>query len=286
MKNLAHDDKSRVQLELYERISITLLGRVTCAPSWIGTRHAHDFYELVFISKKNPDTFHMEWEDTVHTSAQTALYLFPPHCQHQFFNGEAMAQNVYVGFEYNTSQSQAPLASPLHLTPDSAPIARLFALFTEIADADDEAISPLLMQRKSVVLQEVLGSVQYLSQSAHCSAEQTSRTDVLMAQIKQYIAHNLDRTISVDELAQQLYFSPNYLGQYFRQNTGMTVKCYHNKMRMEQALTLLASGGLSVGEVAECLGFDGVAYFSRRFKSFYGAAPSTFQSSARKPKLT
>jgi AraC-like DNA-binding protein len=47
---------------------------------------------------------------------------------------------------------------------------------------------------------------------------------------------------------------------------------------MNRALSLLAQGTLSVGEISDACGFSDEKYFSRAFKKVYGYPPSHFKS--------
>ena len=49
---------------------------------------------------------------------------------------------------------------------------------------------------------------------------------------------------------------------------------YINRMKISQAKAKLASGLMSVGEVAESLGYSDASYFSRYYKKLTGKSPS------------
>lgn len=278
MVKSAYVESSRMQIEMVDSIRLALLGRVNCEPKWAGDCHAHEFWELVYIRKEEADPFCMRWDTGEHRGEKAALYLFPPRCSHQFLNtGTLPAQNVYVGFSIQNAVQLSPAAKsiPIVLPCESGVSAPIVAICDVIAGAAEEEVYGLLLQKRYDVMCNILQLARWITEGTEGEiAGVINRNHMLIMQIKETIMRNLNRYISVDELARQLYFSPNYLGQFFRQYTGMTVKNYHNQMRMEYALNLLVAGEASVSEIATQLGFDEVAYFSRRFKEFYGLSPS------------
>ena len=79
---------------------------------------------------------------------------------------------------------------------------------------------------------------------------------------------------SITTLAEQTGLSESRFRLLFRELTGCSVTHYQNRLRIQAARDLLASGHFAVGEVAEELGFRDVYYFSRLFKKFTGLTPS------------
>lgn len=271
-------EESREQLELSDLVRTKLFGRVTCPPAYSGSYHSHDFWELVYIYKTEPDPFIMEFKRERFYCSDNSLFLVPPGEEHIFVNtGKLEAQNIYIGFSYSFSpEIQLHEDLPLKLPTDHPSVSRSLILFNELTKpitAGD--LRYALNTKRSEVIHCVLHIVNWMidSDSAHGSGT-TIRTILLIDRIKEFIMDNLDRHISVDELARQLYLTPNYLGQLFRQYAGTTVKNYHNQMRMDAALRLIISSEKTISEIASELGFESISYFSRRFKMSYGISPS------------
>ena len=63
--------------------------------------------------------------------------------------------------------------------------------------------------------------------------------------------------------------------------TGLGVNDYINRIRIEQAMQLLANTGLSVTEISERTGFSSSRYFSTSFKQFTSMTPSEYKERCR-----
>lgn len=87
-----------------------------------------------------------------------------------------------------------------------------------------------------------------------------------------------DAEFSLDDVAGELFISPNYLRQLFKQETGRTFVDYLTEQRMLQARLLLGNPKLKVGDVAEQVGYADARYFSVVFKKWFHQTPSEYQA--------
>lgn len=96
----------------------------------------------------------------------------------------------------------------------------------------------------------------------------------LIAKLICFIEMHLDRTITLNELAELSELSRFHLTRRFKAETGETPMQFHLRKRIEKAKELLA-GGLTAVHVAKKLGFSDGAHFSRQFKKVTGKTPGT-----------
>ena len=82
-----------------------------------------------------------------------------------------------------------------------------------------------------------------------------------------------DPTLSVDDLADAAGMSRSYFTKLFGQFYGMPPAEYVRMIRIDKAKAMLSEGSLSVGEVAESVGFSSLYYFSAAFKRVVGVCP-------------
>ena len=98
----------------------------------------------------------------------------------------------------------------------------------------------------------------------------------LVRQAVEEIHRSKRRKISTKTLAEQLHVNASYLSKIFHEETGKTVSEYILAVKMDQAEILLNSCVYNLTEVAEALGYENYAYFSRQFKKYFGFSPENY----------
>jgi len=83
--------------------------------------------------------------------------------------------------------------------------------------------------------------------------------------------------ITLEEIANKLNITPEYLGAQFHKEMGVTFSSYIKEYRIKKAKMLLIGSNLKVSEVAEKLGYYDAKYFSRVFKESTGQLPVEYR---------
>ena len=110
------------------------------------------------------------------------------------------------------------------------------------------------------------------SDSAQEEARQLS--DTVRAAIS-YIAENLDRPMTLESVAEQVYVSKYHLSHAFSREVGVSLYRYILLRRLILARQLLAEGE-PAGQVSRSCGFADYTSFYRAFRSEYGISPREF----------
>ena len=95
--------------------------------------------------------------------------------------------------------------------------------------------------------------------------------------IKTYISDNLDKELSLSDLAEITHFNPNYLCELFKKETGENLVKYITFKRIETAKILLGDVTLKCSEIALKVGYNDVNYFNRVFKNQLGLTPKQYR---------
>ncbi|SDX97622.1 response regulator [Paenibacillus sp. CF384] len=91
------------------------------------------------------------------------------------------------------------------------------------------------------------------------------------------IHNEYKRDLSVEELAESVYLSPNYLSHLFKKQVGVSIIKYITNTRMKKAKELLAETNKKVADISEETGYSNMAYFCSLFKSHFGMTPTQFR---------
>ena len=83
---------------------------------------------------------------------------------------------------------------------------------------------------------------------------------------------------SVKQCAEHLGFSPDYLSDLLKQETGKNAQDHIHYLLIDRAKTALLSTSDSVSEIAYSLGFEYPQYFSKLFKKKVGVTPGEFRA--------
>jgi len=98
-----------------------------------------------------------------------------------------------------------------------------------------------------------------------------------LARVLTHISDHLAEDLSLRELAACTHLSLYHFARLFKLSTGLPPHEYVLRQRVERAKALLTAGGLTVGEVAQAVGFFDHSSLCRHFKRLTGFAPTQFQ---------
>ena len=88
-----------------------------------------------------------------------------------------------------------------------------------------------------------------------------------------FIEQNFQNEITVEDIADFCGLNRSYFGKIFRENLGKTPQEFLISYRMSKATELLRLTTLSIGDIANAVGYTNPLHFSRAFKNVYGCSP-------------
>ena len=103
----------------------------------------------------------------------------------------------------------------------------------------------------------------------------------IIAYLMDYIGKNYHRKISIQELADRVYLSRDYLTRFFRDATGQTVTAMVQKIRIENVCRLLSTTDLTIHEIATSCGFEDMKFFYSVFKKHMQLLPGDYRRQTR-----
>ena len=92
-----------------------------------------------------------------------------------------------------------------------------------------------------------------------------------------FISLYYHRPINLNEIAEYVGYSPNYLCSIFKKETGIGISDFINRARIEKSKELLTNTLMKNYEIAEAVGYGSESYFSRIFKQLTNQTPNNFR---------
>lgn len=93
------------------------------------------------------------------------------------------------------------------------------------------------------------------------------------------ISKNIRHKYTVKDLAASINVSVTYLSRLFTTHLGMSPGKYITQIRLQECKALIREGELSIGEIAEQMGYASIQHFSAQFKNWFGLSPSEYAKS-------
>ncbi len=99
-----------------------------------------------------------------------------------------------------------------------------------------------------------------------------------------YIGDNLSASLTVSEVAKNIFVSTDTLSRRFKKEMGESVGKYIDGLILYRAEQLLSGSDLSLSQISAELGFYDQFYFSRRFKEKFSVSPLKYRKTYRPQK--
>jgi AraC-like DNA-binding protein/quercetin dioxygenase-like cupin family protein len=260
--------------------------------------HAHSFFELFFIEEG--EGWYMIGDRQLWAKSGD-LFLIAPGEVHDP-NGLDHATKWIVGFEAEAlhpayTDANIFLMLPNRVIESFLPInnlkikhfyippkerSRWLDLFEQLKNelgnqelSFIEAARALLML---LLIETARFSEPQLPQSNKSSTQRsTKKGSPVVEKVLYFIATNFRNSIGLQEVAKEVNFSPAYLTDLIRRETGKTVGSWIVERRMTEARHLLLATDLPVNQIAESVGYFDSSYFIRLFRRLNGTTPQAWR---------
>jgi AraC-like DNA-binding protein len=106
-----------------------------------------------------------------------------------------------------------------------------------------------------------------------------------MEKVIEWIRVNYNLRMSMEGIARNFLYNPDYLSTAFRKYTGWPLMKYITMVRIANAKKLLLNTGEGIKEIAYKVGFGDEKTFMKRFKQFEDVTPSTYRNAFSRVKI-
>lgn len=138
------------------------------------------------------------------------------------------------------------------------------------------------LRYSSSLLHFYLGSFRYLPLYRKYHKKEESKTNeenVVINGALKYMEENLERPITLQDLARFTGYSASHFSAVFKRNTGHSPLSYFNLLKVKKACELLDTTDMKINQISCMVGIDDSLYFSRLFTKTVGISPKKYRES-------
>lgn len=232
--------------------------------------HSHDTYELVYHQTGSGDVIIPQNESRSFTRGQVEI--MPPkqqHAQHQKHSGIDCCVHFHASNPIAKKLDQW-FSFKILEDPYTANEMTALSILPKPKDQTEQQIYDCRLTAVILTLLNHAGLTQ-------ANQMNLSRREELAQAAYEYIRINWRDIRQIQQIAEKLSVSPDYLRHVFRAYFEMTIHDCITKMRINHAKDLLANSQLPQKVMAQVCGFADIQQFSRRFKQITGMPPGAYR---------
>lgn len=205
--------------------------------------------------------------------------ILPPHVPYRFGADEENPWSIYwIHFEGKLAKEfvRYPLIPSYILPGNTSRLQDRIELFEEIYDTFSMAYTEEYMIHASMCLYPFLSSFLHLEpyryHRSSAYQEQNFSTQVI-----HYMQENIGNNLTLEQLAGHFKYSASHFSALFQKETGYSPINYYIQLKIRKACQYIELTDLKLFEIAERVGFDEPAYFTRIFTKVIGISPSEYR---------
>lgn len=248
---------------------------------------AHDFWEICYVLKGE---ILLSVDEKDFTLSEHDLILVSPNKKHSYFSEQGNDNRAFVVCFDSFSQVLNAISEHIFVK-DSVQFICMEKILEECSttfhmneseqlEALDE---PQFGGQQALLLQLeylLITLVRRMSVSKNSGivffSDENFNTDLVNA-IVRYLRENVSKKMSLDDICNKFSYSRSFICKIFKEEKGVTLITYFNRLKVEEAKTLLLKSKKSVTDISESLGFREVKYFDAVFKKYTGTTPVAYR---------
>lgn len=104
-----------------------------------------------------------------------------------------------------------------------------------------------------------------------------TQNDNAIAESQRWLHDNFSSSVTLDELADQVFLQKRTFAQRFRKATNYTPITYVQELRLQESKRLLETTALTFEEITDCVGYRDVNSFRALFLKRTGITPKGYR---------
>lgn len=155
---------------------------------------------------------------------------------------------------------------------------KIILLLRQLQDSTSSDYAPHYRDYLStLILCEVFHQQQMASRRDSGFSEQSDAKKQLYFEIIDYISGSIDKDLKVIAIAKHFGYNEKYISRYFKELSGLSLKQYILRQKIERANVLLGDTKLTITCISRSLGFSDYHNFIRAYKSITAMTPSEYR---------
>ena len=207
--------------------------------------------------------------------SKNQAFFIPQHVPHTYGSSVNSPWSIhwvhFIGIEGSFYVKQVP-EEDQRLMVDEQCRLRLEALFQQCYKGLLEGFALNRLIHAAKILHHLLGELLYNNPSF--SPFQRSNRFRSIEPTLRYLRQNIDKPLTLDDLARHSGLSKPHFSRIFKNQTGYSPMDYFIHMKIQKASSMLVLTEMTVREIALTVGYEDPYYFSRLFKKVIGLSPS------------
>ena len=169
------------------------------------------------------------------------------------------------------------MASPANVVPSVyMRIEQRTELFDKMYALLCDRLSIEILEYVNQILPHFLASFRF-RELDRGTEEQPGHSEGMINKVLQYMNDNLERKLSIRELASFAGMSESYFYRRFVRQMSIAPMDYFIRLKINKAAILLLKTPMSISQIAAKLGFGSPDYFSRTFRKVLGISATEFR---------
>ena len=242
--------------------------------------HRSTFFKIMYVVDKSIRVHirsRMPGKDFVETISVGDTLIITPQDLHRYDTGSMepgyLHRDVYVSSERMRTICDSLKIPYDKLTAGQYPI--FFRLSTHAINLLEELLSRLSLKEPTPVLDQIhIAAAHLLLCYSTLANMKNSVYPVWMSQLVQNLTQMDFLCRSIEDIVASTNYSHGYVCRVFRQYTGVTLKSYVTKLKLERSKTLLINSANSIESIAGQLGFGTASHFTCLFRQSFALTPS------------
>lgn len=264
--------------------------RQKVAYQWTAEPEAHFAFEIMMIIEGTQQTI---FDGRTEEFSAGDILLIPPGLRHENScqSEEGMTYFcVHFDIDDPAIQQQLLMYCPIRLqreNPYFSEIEKILSSYLALLDKtvhtlkDKLLVERLLIELVSFLLdyaEEELVKIDHSDNTTLILAKAIAET--IQANFRKFTEHSTEENrelLSMDRTAEMLNISKSTMLKTFKQVYSISPKKYLDQLKYNEAKFLLHQPKLSIGEIAEVVGYQNASHFTRQFKNWSKLSPREYR---------